>query len=181
MTLVQQLVKKKILDKEKATALEFEIKNSKRKEEEVILEKKIVSESFLFKLKSESLKIPLKEVLPEDVLFKILERVPEESAKYYKMIPIGKRDDLLEVGMVYPEDLKAQEALKFLTRQEKLSYKVFLITPTTLNNLLRQYRTLKKEVTKALEELEEEIKVEKVKKAKPKEENKKPDDSIMFG
>ena len=166
MTLVRQLAQKKILDREKATSLEFEIKNSGRKEEEVILEKKIVSESFLFKLKSENLKMPLKEVLPEDVHFKVLERIPEESAKYYKMIPIGKRDDLLEVGMVYPEDLKAQEAIRFLTRQEKLSYKVFLITPTTCNNLLKKYRTLKKEVTKALEELEEEIKVEKV-KAKP--------------
>ncbi|MBZ9578324.1 type II/IV secretion system protein [Patescibacteria group bacterium] len=166
MTLVRQLIQKKILNKEKATSLEFEIKSSGRKEEEVILEKKIVSESFLFKLKSENLKIPLKEVLPEDVIFKVLERIPEESAKYYKMIPIRQRDDLLEVGMVYPEDLKAQEALKFLTRQEKLSYEVFLITPTTFNNLLKKYRTLKKEVTKALEELEEEIKVEKV-KARP--------------
>lgn len=163
MTLVQQLVRKKILNKEKATSLEFEIKNSGRKEEEVILEKKIVSESFLFKLKSENLKIPLKEVLPEDVPFKVLERIPEASAKYYKMIPISKRGDLFEVGMVYPEDLKAQEALKFLTRQEKLSYKVFLLTPTIFNNLLKQYRTLKKEVTKALEELEDEVKEEKVK------------------
>jgi len=164
MTLVQQLIEKKIIDKEKATSLEFEIKSSGRKEEEVILEKKIVSESFLFELKSENLKIPLREVLPEEIPFEILERIPEESAKFYKMIPIGKKDDLLEVGMVYPEDLKAQEALKFLARQEKLSYQVFLISPATFNNLLRQYRTLKKEVTKALEELEEEIKVEKVEK-----------------
>jgi len=91
-----------------------------------------------------------------------LEIIPEESAKYYQMIPIGRKGDTLEVGMVYPEDLKAQEALKFLTRQEKVAYQVFLITPTTLDNLLKQYRTLKKEVSKALEELEEEIKVEKV-------------------
>jgi type IV pilus assembly protein PilB len=162
MTLIQQLLKRKILDKEKATSLEFEIKNSGKKEEEVILEKKIVTESSLFNLKSENLKIPLREVSPEDVPLKILEIIPEESAKYYQMIPIGKKDDLLEVGMVYPEDLKAQEALKFLTRQEKVNYQVFIITPTTLNNLLKQYRTLKKEVSRALEELEEEIKIEKV-------------------
>lgn len=167
MTLVQQLVQKKILDKKKATSLEFEIKNSGKKEEEVILENKIVSESFLFELKSESLKLSLREVLPDDVPFKVLELIPEESAKFYKMIPIGEKDNLLEVGMVYPENLKAQEALNFLTRQGKLSYKVFLITLTTFNNLLRQYRTLKREVTKALEELEEEVKVGKLKKAKP--------------
>ena len=161
-SLVQQLLKKNIIDKEKATSLEFEIKNSGRKEEEVILEKKIVSEISLFNLKSENLRILLREVSPEDVPLKILEIIPEESAKYYQMIPIGRKGDTLEVGMVYPEDLKAQEALKFLTRQEKVAYQVFLITPTTLDNLLKQYRTLKKEVSKALEELEEEIKVEKV-------------------
>jgi len=167
MSLVQQLVKKKVLDKEKASSLEYEIKNSGKREEEVILDKRIVSEEFLFKLKSENLKIPLKEVLPQDVPLKILQLIPEESAKFYKMIPIGKTDNLLEVGMVYPEDLKAQEALKFLTRKEKLSYKVFLITLTTFNNLLKQYRTLRREVTKALEELEEEIKVEKIKRPTP--------------
>jgi type IV pilus assembly protein PilB len=169
MTLVQELVKRNILDKKKASSLEFEIKNSGKKEEEVILEKKLVSESTLFEVKSENLGIPLKEVLSEDVPFKVLELIPEESAKFYRMIPIGRTDDLIEIGMVYPENTKAQEALKFLTRQEGLSYKIFLITPTTFNNLLKQYRTLKKEVTKALEALEEEIKVEKVerKAAKP--------------
>jgi type IV pilus assembly protein PilB len=165
MTLVQQLLKKNIIDKEKATSLEFEIKSSGRKEEEVVLEKKILPEKSLFELKSENLKIPLREVSPEDVPLKILEIIPEESAKYYQMIPIGRKNDTLEVGMVYPEDLRAQEALKFLTRQEKVNYQVFLITPTTLDNLLKQYRTLKKEVSKALEELEEEIKIEKVRPA----------------
>ena len=56
MTLVQQLVKKGILDKEKASSLEFEVNNSGRREEEVILEKGIISESFLFGLKSENLR-----------------------------------------------------------------------------------------------------------------------------
>jgi len=167
MSLVQQLVKRKILDKDKATSLEYEIKNSGRKEEEIILDRKIVSEKFLFKLKSENLKIPLREVLPEDIPLKVLQLIPEESAKFYKMIPIGEENETLEIGMVCPEDLKAKEALKFLTRQQKLSYEIFLITPTTFNNLLRQYRNLKREVTKALEELEEEVKVEKVKKGKP--------------
>jgi len=159
--LIETLVKKGILEKEKATSLESEIKSSGRKEEEVILEKGLVPEHLLFSLKSENLKLPLREVYAEDISLKILEIIPEESARYYQMIPIGRKDNLLEVGMVYPEDLKAQEALKFLARQANLSYQVFLITPTIFNNLLRQYRTLRKEVTKALEELETELKIEK--------------------
>ena len=160
--LVQLLLKKEIIDQAKATDLEFEIKNSGKREEEAILDKRVMDEKSLFSLKSEAIKIPLKEVNIEEVPLKILEIIPEESIRYYKMIPLAKENDILAVGMVYPEDTVAREALKFLSRQNKFSYEVFLITPSTLENLLRQYRTLKGEVTQALEELETEIKAEKV-------------------
>ena len=172
MTLVQQLVKKGILEKQKATTLEYEIKTSGQREEEVILEKRIVSEDFLFGMKSETLKIPLKVVSSQDVLLKVLETIPEESARYYQMIPLAKEGNRLEIGMVYPEDLKAREALEFLARQSKFSYRIFLVTLSNFNELLRKYRTLRKEVTRALEELETEIKKEKEvgrKKIKPTE------------
>jgi len=161
MSLIEQLVKKKVLDKSRAAALEYEIKTSGRRPEEIILEKKIVSEDFLFGLKSEILKMPLKVISSEEVQLKVLETIPEESAKYYKIIPLTKEEDNLRVGMVYPEDLKAREALEFLARQNKFSYQIFLITLSNFNELLTKYRSLKKEVSRALEELEEELKVEK--------------------
>ena len=166
MNLIKQLIEKGILTKEKAVSLDFEIKQSGRKEEEVILERGIIPESVLYQMKSESLKIPLKEIAVEQVLLETLELIPEETARYYQMIPLKKTEKILEIGMVYPEDLKAQEAIKFLSRQGNFNYKVFLITPTTFKNLLKQYRTLKREVGKALEELETELKEEKVKKPK---------------
>ena len=161
MSLIQHLVKKEILDKEKAGEIEFDIKNSDKKEEQVILERGLVSESFLFNLKSEILKIPLKEVVSEEVPLKVLELIPEESAKFYKMVSLSLIKDNLEVGMVYPEELRAQEALKFLSRQSKFSYKVYLISFSTFNNLLKQYKTLKREVNIALEELDTELRLEK--------------------
>ena len=164
MTLVQQLVKKGILDKEKATTLEFEIKERGLIEEELILERGICSEDFLFNVKSENLKIPLKRVRAEEVPLEILESIPEETAKYYKMISLAKKGNILDIGMVYPEDLKAQEALKFLARQGKFDYKVFLITISNFNELLKQYRTLKRELGIALEELKTELRVERVPK-----------------
>jgi len=169
MSLLEQLVKKGLLDKERVASLEYEIKTSGKSEEEVALEKRIVTEGFLFGLKSQNLKIPLRSVLPEEVPLKILEMIPEESAKYYKMIPLARKDKVLEMGMVYPEDLKAREALKFLAQQGKFGYKIFLITPTTFNNLIKQYRTFRKEVKKALIELEEELKIEKAPKKVPME------------
>ena len=167
MTLMQQLVEKGMLQKEKALSLGLKIKQFNKREEEVILESGLVSEEVLFALKSENLKIPIKEVVVEKVPLAVLELISEETAKYYQMAPLAKKDDILEVGMLYPEDLKAQEALKFLARQDKFSYKVFLITPTVFNNLLKQYRTLKKEVGLALEELAVGLEKEEV-KTKPK-------------
>ena len=132
MILLDELIKRGYLDKNKAASLEKEIKSSGKKEEDVVLENKIISEEDLFKIKSEHFKIPLKKVTAEEVPREVLEIIPEETAKYYKMVPLAKRDNFLEVGMVNPEDLDSQEALKFLARKGKFSYQVFLITLTTL-------------------------------------------------
>lgn len=156
------MVKRGIISKSDAASLEFEVKTSGKREEEIILSKGIVSEDFLFKLKSEELKIPLREVSPEEVPLRVLERIPEETAKHYKMIGIGEKGDVLEVGMVYPEDLKAKEALNFLSRQQKFKVKISLIKMSTLENLFRQMRTLRREVSAALAELETEIAAEKI-------------------
>ncbi|XOB40285.1 MAG: GspE/PulE family protein [Candidatus Nealsonbacteria bacterium] len=162
MALLKELVKKGFLEKDKADFLEKEIKASGKKEEEVILEKKIVSEEFLFNLKSEHLKMSLKDIDPKKVALEVLELIPEETAKYYKMVALSKKDDVLEVGMIYPEDMDALEAMKFLSRRGKFDYRLYLITPTTFTKILKQHQTLKKEIKKALEKLEGELKVEKV-------------------
>jgi type IV pilus assembly protein PilB len=164
MSLIKKLIERGALEKEQAVSLDFEVKESGKKEEEVILERGVVPEQVLYQLKSEDLKIPLKEVAVEEVPLETLELIPEETARYYQMIPLNKKDKVLEIGMVYPEDLKAQEALKFLARQGNFTYRVFLIIPTTFKNLLKQYRTLKREVGKALAELETELKEEKAKR-----------------
>ena len=160
MTLTQYLIKKGVVDKKQAAGLEYDIKVSGRKEEEVIVEKGIIPEDLVFELKGENLKVPVRKVSAEEVPLETLELIPQESAKYYSMIPLSQKEKTLEVGMVYPEDLRAQEALKFLSRQGKFNYKVVLISLTTFDNILKQYKTLKKEVTMALEELETELKTE---------------------
>ena len=162
VALIEELVKKGILEKEKAASLEEELKTSGKKEEELILEKGIVSEDFLFELKSGYLKIPFKKIRLEEIPMEILEQIPEETARYYQMVPLAKKENVLEVGMVYPEDLASQEALSFLARRGKFTYQVFLITETNFKNILDKYKTPKREVGKALEELETELKGRKI-------------------
>jgi len=156
MSLLSQLVAQGVVSKQKGQELEAEIAASGQKEEEIILEKGVVTEDFLFELKSKTLGIPLKKTVPDRIGKEVLALIPEESARYYKMVPLTKKENTLEVGMVSPEDLKAQEALKFLARQGRFKYNVFLIQPTILSNLLKQYKTLGTEVGEVLEKLEEE-------------------------
>lgn len=156
MSLIQELVVKGLLEKGKANSLRFSVKETGKKEEEIILEKGVVSEDVLFQLKSNILKVPLRDVYPDDVPAEILGLIPEESAKYYQMVPLSKKGDVLEVGMVYPEDIRAQEALQFLARESGFNYKFFLIKPSILENLLRKYKSLKGEIKKALSQLSDE-------------------------
>ena len=163
MDILNFLTKKDILEKEKAESVRLEAEADGKKPEEIIIKRNLLPEDVLFQAKSEALNIPLMEISSEDISLEALERIPEESARYYKMIPLSAKDNSVNVGMVYPEELKTQEVMKFLARQGNFTYNVFLVAPGNFNNLLKQYKTFKKEVGSALERLEGE---EKTKKAK---------------
>ncbi len=158
MSLIQELFGQGILNEKSRDELEAEVKNSGKTEEEVISERRIVSEESLFDLKSKILKIPIRKVKTEDVSLDVLGIIPEEAAINYKMAPLSKKDNVIEVGMVYPEDILAQNSLRFLSRQENFVYKTFLITFSDLANLLKQYRNLKSEAKKALSQLDKDKK-----------------------
>lgn len=163
MNILRELIRRGIINKKEAFLIEKEVGVTNKKEEDILLEKKIVSEDFLFQLKGEILNIPLATVSPENIDLKILETIPEESARFYKMIPFLKDKDKINIGMVYPEDLKAREALEFLGRQNKVDYEVFLMIPTDFDKVLKRYRGLKKEVSSALEELEDNVEKKPIK------------------
>ncbi|MEK7080316.1 MAG: GspE/PulE family protein [Patescibacteria group bacterium] len=152
MKLLQELFANAIINEERKNELEGEIKKTGKTEEELILEKKLYPEDSLFGLKSKIYKIPLKKVKADQVPLEILELIPEEAATNYKIAPLERRGNVVEIGMAYPEDAGAQNALRFLARQQNFTYEIFLISLTDLNSLLKQHRTLKSETNKALEE-----------------------------
>ncbi len=129
--------------------------------EEVILDKKIVKESDLFEAKSEFLKIPLSSV--EDIPpTEILSKIPDEAVFHYKIVPLGFSNNQLMIGVVYPENVKTQEAIKFLSLMNNFKPLVNLITLSDFNKIASQYRTLSGEVNEALEELTKTVEDETV-------------------
>jgi len=124
------------------------------------------------KEKAKALKVPFIDLTGLEIPIEVLKEIPEEAASFYGFVPIARKGDVLEVGIIDPENLKAREALRFITRRSGLETKLFVIAPAGFKGVLKQYRSLRSEVGKALKELEQEIEAEgKVKslKGKPKE------------
>jgi type IV pilus assembly protein PilB len=111
--------------------------------------------------------------IPNDVL----REISEEAAIFYQIVPFAKEGNVLKVGLLNPDDLKAQEALRFIALRAGLVPEIYALTQSDYENILKQYRNLKVEVGKALtefsKELEEEKKREKVKKIAEKREEAK--------
>ena len=96
--------------------------------------------------------------IPPDVLILI----PEEAARYYKMIPLSLSGNVLDVGLVDPDDVKAQEALNFLASRNSLAARVFKIEEDEWAALIKQYAGLGEEVSEALEGLKKELAEERL-------------------
>ncbi len=123
------------------------------------------------KKKSERLKIPYIDLTGKEIPVEVLKEIPEEAAAFYGFVPISRQDNVLEIGMVNPENLKARDALRFIVRSSGLESKIYLISQFGLESVLKQYRSFRGEVKKALKELEKELEVrEKLKPAEKKRE-----------
>ncbi len=171
-TVTDILALKGLITKDQAEAARRRARSEKRALDEMLYELG-VTERDLVMAKSDVLGIPVKFLEGHKVPFEILKNIPEESAKFYQVAPLSLKDGMLEVGMVNPDDVNAQEALKFIASRLNIPFKIFLITPTDLKAVLGEYKGLGGEVTKALSEFEEELEVETSKVEAPKVEPEK--------
>ncbi len=154
--LINKLELEEIISPRKASLLENKLKEGEKRVEEVILNDPGISinERQLFEMKSELIGIPFKSDVNLDKLGSILpdiaNLIPEDSAKHYKMVPLNKKGDTIDIGMVYPKDLKAKEVLRFLSQRGNFSYNIYLITLSTFESILAQYKELRKGAGAAL-------------------------------
>ncbi|MFA5996932.1 MAG: GspE/PulE family protein [Candidatus Paceibacterota bacterium] len=101
--------------------------------------------------------LPIRDLKGKGVDFEILKYIPEDSASYYHFAPIGVMDEVLEIGIIDPENIEARDALQFIATKLGMPFKIFLISEDDLKVILESYRGMTGEVTKALSELEVDI------------------------
>lgn len=148
--LIDVLVKQGIIDRQKKEVLEIEVQKTQKSEEEVLLASHILDEDALFALKGKLLRRPVVKPDIQEVPLDVLEIISEEATVNYSMIPLFRRNNAVGIGMVYPENMLAQNALRFLSRKENFTYQIYVISFTDFKRVLQRYHQLKNEAQKVL-------------------------------
>ncbi len=151
--ILAEIQKRGLISEDISNKLKRESLLSGRPAEELIYSQRLVSDTEIAKIKSEVLKIPYQKIDVSKLDDAIFGYIPEETARTYGAIPISKNDNLLVVGMVRPDDPKAQEALKFIARRSRLNLGVYVISYADWQEVLKKYSPYKSEVDAAVQSL----------------------------
>ncbi len=151
--LLQELVKEGLLSEEASRKILQDANLARRTVEDLIYEQRLVDEESVANAKSRLFNIPYKKIKPEEIPEELLKLIPEETVRNYKTIPVERSGNLLAVGMLYPDDLKAQEALKFIAKQLRTNLGIYIVTPTVWETVLRRYSSYQGEVAAAIKSI----------------------------
>ncbi|HOB89868.1 MAG TPA: ATPase, T2SS/T4P/T4SS family [Candidatus Colwellbacteria bacterium] len=151
--LTAALVKKNLLTKEAGEQILKESAVSQKPVEDLLYLRRTVPEEKIAEVKSEIIGIPYQKINVGSLTDDLLALVPKETVQAYKVAPISRTKDMLVVGMVDPQNSRAQDALRFIAKANRLNLGVFIITPADLELVLRRYNPYKSEVEAAIKSL----------------------------
>lgn len=117
-----------------------------------------VDENKILEARKSIFGIPIKDVDIKKVPSATLKLIPVDAAKTYKFVPVNLTETFLEVGIVNPENVRAVDALTFITAKLNKPFKLYLIKNSVYRSLVYAYEGNKDiEVDQALSELDSEI------------------------
>lgn len=148
--LLDILVKKNLLAQGLADRLVAESAQTSKSAEDIIYARRLVEETAVAQAKSEAFGIPYKKMKAEDIPEDVLGLIPAETVQTYKVAPLSLADNMLVVGMVQPQDVRAQEALRFIAQRSRFTLGVYVITPSDFEMVLRRYFPYESEIKAAL-------------------------------
>jgi type IV pilus assembly protein PilB len=151
--LIEELVKKELLPERTGERLLAESAQTGKSVEDIIFIRRLIDEKTVAEVKGEVLGIPFKEVKADEIPTDILSLIPAETVQTYKVAPIAKEGDMLVVGMIHPQDVRAQEALRFIAKRMHVTLGVYVLTPSNFELILRRYFPYESEIKAALKAL----------------------------
>jgi type IV pilus assembly protein PilB len=153
MNILPLLVEKGLLKAGDVASVENDARRDKVSLEAALVKRGLRIEDML-QAASEHYNIPSRIIPPGPIGHTGLEYIPEDSARHYRLVPIGIENGALEVGVTDPDDIEALDALQFISTKAGMPYKLFIISEADFTRVLEEYKNLSGEVGEALSELE---------------------------
>lgn len=118
--------------------------------DELIYERRLADAEKVAEVKSALTGVPYQKIEPERFDESLKSLIPQETVQMYKVAPISRSEGALVVGMVDPDDIKAQEALKFVARRLGMDLGVYLISVAGWQGIVRKYSPYRSELEAAV-------------------------------
>ena len=153
MSFLEELAKKGIINSSQIGEIKSRAKEEYNGDVDEVLIEFGISEEKILETKGEYLNIPIKKVNPQEMSFNVLKYISEDSATHYHFAPIELKDEVLEVGVLDPENIQAMDALQFISTKIGIPFKVFLISKSDYESIMGVYKGMGSQVEEALSEL----------------------------
>ena len=152
--LINLLVKNKLITAEQLAGIK-NLPEYNINPEEALISSGFIEAEDLIKFKAKVYNLSYYSLIGTKIPDQTLNLIPAEVAENYKIICFEVARGKMKVGLLDPENFKAIEAIDFLAKEENLQPEYFLISALSFDNALKHYKTLGKEVSKALKTKEE--------------------------
>jgi type IV pilus assembly protein PilB len=178
MSVVDILLKKNLITRDNIREIKKRTSTGEPLDQ-VLLEMGVRTEDML-SARGEFLNIPIRNLNDTSVPFEALDYIPEDSAIHYKFVPIGIKDNTLEVGIVDPDNIEARDAINFIASKKNIPYKIFIISSADYTKVIELYKGIGGEVSKALSELETVLSVDSTATINAKESKTEKDTNAII-
>lgn len=151
-TVADVLYEKKLITSDQLSAIKFENVNTGKSIESLIKERSYVSGENFAEAFGEVYGIPYITLAPGPIEPKLLDIVPLEIARKYKVVPFKFDEKKLDLAMVDPLDL---QTIDFIERKTALKVIPYIVTEKTIDKVLEEQKgkELGEEITAAMEEI----------------------------
>ncbi len=148
--LLNILVEKGLVSQDKAASITTSVIEKGESLAVFLIANKIVDEEKLTEIRAIMFGLNYYNLNDAEIPEEILNFLPEEIARTYKILCFFNENKIIKIGMVEP-NLKAIEAVNFLAADEKLQVEYFLISEASWQKIFKQYQKMEREISSALE------------------------------
>ncbi len=119
--------------------------------DDYLVREKIISEEKLYELWAAVYNLPFFDAINTNISREDLALLPQDIARNYNIVCLGREGKFLKFGLTDP-NLKAMEAVNFLSQEQKLTPKYFIISRSGMAKILKEYQKIEEEISSALDE-----------------------------